>query len=148
MRTVTIMVLLLGLSFFQDAKGQVIGNVDKTGVPYLTFSTGELLDSWNKLIEPAALGIRLNNVGIVRSEGDYFLIATGDGYRSAALLEINAATRELSLARPEGRISTCTSKSCSDSKTSGMPQRNGACSPCTAAPSDCIRSTSNATYLF
>lgn len=143
--------LLLLTSSAGLCQAQIVGVVDAYGVPTYTFSnTAELLSSWNELIQNGTgIDAGLTQVSIIRTGGDYRLIARGTDYKSSTLLTLNSNTQELAIAAPGGIKTTCTTKACA-TNTGCEAQQDGTCSACAlqGGAGACAKSTTTSSYLF
>jgi len=133
--------------FCYQTQAQVLGTINNEGDPTLTFSSSEILDSWNELLSSSDLDVTLTAVTIEKRGDLYLLVARGSGYKSTSLLTLNTSTGELSLATIGGVKVSCTTKACAN--THGCEATpDGLCSVCTIDSQDCTKSTSNSNYLF
>lgn len=132
---------------FSQIQAQVLGKINNEGDPTLTFSSSEILDSWNELLSSSDLEVTLTAVTIEKRGDLYFLVARGSGYKSTSLLTLNTSTGELSLATIGSVKVSCTTKACANiNGCEATP--DGLCSVCTIDSQDCTKSTSNSNYLF
>lgn len=142
--TTTTLTLLICMVF--NSSAQVIGKI-VNNIPTLTVDKPQLIKGYtNNLNANSQLNASFNNVEVVSSEENFYLIFRGDNIRSTLMVTKVLGSDGIYFLMAEGKTS-CTTTDCSHEATGCVPNwLSKACDPCNNK-GKCSRTTTSKSMI-
>lgn len=138
--TTTTLTLLISIAF--NSSAQIIGKITNN-VPTITVDKPKLIKGFtSNLNANSQLNASFNNVEVINSGENFYLIFKGDNIRSTLMVTKELGSKGIYFLMAQGKTS-CTTTDCSHEATGCVPNwLSKACDPCNNG-GKCTRTTSS-----